>query len=123
MKNQEIISAQRMILTHLIQIAETMDRISRKPRPVTIFLDELKYHLSRPALEGLGAARDKGVHIIMAHQSIKDLYDCPADLDGEAVAVETERSMKTRARYINIINSHLAASDARRWPRDVCHAG
>ncbi|HGJ5890508.1 MAG TPA: TraM recognition domain-containing protein, partial [Arsenophonus apicola] len=34
----------------------------------------------------LGAARDKGVHIIMAHQSIKDLYDCPADLDGEAVA-------------------------------------
>ncbi|EFT4044858.1 molybdopterin-guanine dinucleotide biosynthesis protein MobC, partial [Salmonella enterica] len=31
------------------------------------------------------------------------------------VAVETERSMKTRARYINIINSHLAASDAGRW--------
>lgn len=86
MRNQKIISAQRMILTRLIQIAETRDRINSKPRPVTIFLDELKYHLSRPALEGLGAARDKGVHIIMAHQSIKDLYDCPADLDGEAVA-------------------------------------
>jgi type IV secretory pathway TraG/TraD family ATPase VirD4 len=35
---------------------------------------------------GLGAARDKGVHIIMAHQSVKDLYDCPADLEGDAVA-------------------------------------
>ncbi|WP_038927200.1 type IV secretory system conjugative DNA transfer family protein [Dickeya chrysanthemi] len=86
MRNQKIISAQRMILTRLIQIAETRDRIKEQPRPVAIFLDELKYHLSRPALEGLGAARDKGVHIIMAHQSVKDLYDCPADLDGEAVA-------------------------------------
>lgn len=86
MRNQKIISAQRMILTRLIQIAETRDRIQRKPRPVAIFLDELKYHLSRPALEGLGAARDKGVHIIMAHQSVKDLYDCPADLEGDAVA-------------------------------------
>ncbi len=75
-----------MILTRLIQIAETRDRIKEKPRPIAIFLDELKYHLSRPALEGLGAARDKGVHILMAHQSIKDLYDCPADLDGDAVA-------------------------------------
>ncbi|NPE57828.1 type IV secretory system conjugative DNA transfer family protein [Dickeya dadantii] len=86
MRNQKIISAQRMILTRLIQIAEIRDRIKEQPRPVAIFLDELKYHLSRPALEGLGAARDKGVHIIMAHQSVKDLYDCPADLDGDAVA-------------------------------------
>lgn len=86
MRNQKIISAQRMILTRLIQIAETRDRIGSKPRPVAILLDELKYHLSRPVIEGLGAARDKQVHIIMAHQSIKDLYDCPADLDGDAVA-------------------------------------
>lgn len=86
MRNQKIISAQRMILTRLIQIAETRDRIGSRPRPVAILLDELKYHLSRPALEGLGAARDKQVHIIMAHQSIRDLYDCPADLDGDAVA-------------------------------------
>jgi hypothetical protein len=86
MRNQKIISAQRMILIRLIQIAETRDRIGGRPRPVAILLDELKYHLSRPALEGLGAARDKQVHIIMAHQSIKDLYDCPADLDGDAVA-------------------------------------
>ncbi|MCL6336533.1 molybdopterin-guanine dinucleotide biosynthesis protein MobC [Pectobacterium carotovorum subsp. carotovorum] len=34
---------------------------------------------------------------------------------GAIVAVETERSMKTRARYISIVNSHLAASDAGRW--------
>lgn len=34
---------------------------------------------------------------------------------GAIVAVETERSMKTRARYISIINSHLAACNAGRW--------
>ncbi|WP_306767853.1 MobC family replication-relaxation protein [Martelella alba] len=34
---------------------------------------------------------------------------------GAIVAVETERSLKTRARYISIINSHLAASDAGHW--------
>lgn len=58
-RNQKIISAQRMILTRLIQIAETRDRINSTPRTVAIFLDELKYHLSRPAMEGLGTARDK----------------------------------------------------------------
>ncbi|WP_061800593.1 type IV secretory system conjugative DNA transfer family protein [Serratia ficaria] len=84
-RNQKIISAQRMILTRLIQIAETRDRIKSTPRVVAIFLDELKYHLSRPALEGLGTARDKSVHIFMAFQAIDDLRDCPADLNGEAV--------------------------------------
>ncbi|HCL5311431.1 TPA: type IV secretory system conjugative DNA transfer family protein [Salmonella enterica] len=84
-RNQKIISAQRMILTRLIQIAETRDRINSTPRVVAIFLDELKYHLSRPALEGLGTSRDKSVHIFMAFQAIDDLRDCPADLNGEAV--------------------------------------
>lgn len=35
--------------------------------------------------------------------------------NGAIVAVETERSLKTRARYINIINSHLTATDAGCW--------
>ncbi|EAA9327562.1 DUF87 domain-containing protein [Salmonella enterica subsp. enterica serovar Newport] len=84
-RNQKIISAQRMILTRLIQIAETRDRINSTPRTVAIFLDELKYHLSRPALEGLGTARDKGVHIFMAFQATDDLHDCPSDLNGDSV--------------------------------------
>lgn len=35
--------------------------------------------------------------------------------NGAVVAVEAERTLKTRARYINIISSHLAACDAGRW--------
>lgn len=84
-RNQKIISAQRMILTRLIQIAETRDRINTTPRVVAIFLDELKYHISRPTMEGLGTARDKSVHIFMAFQAIDDLIDCPSDLNGDSV--------------------------------------
>ena len=85
MRNSKVITAQRMLLTRLIQIIESRDRIHSKPRPVALFLDEVKYHISRPSLEGLGAARDKGAHLILAHQSIADLRDCPKDLDPEAV--------------------------------------
>ncbi|WP_155813439.1 type IV secretory system conjugative DNA transfer family protein [Capnocytophaga gingivalis] len=99
MRNPKIISAQRMILVRLLQIAEARDRIKSKPRPIAIFLDELKYHLSRPALEGLGAARDKGVHIIMAHQSLGDLEDCPADLKPKAVIGAVVENTKFKLVY------------------------
>ena len=98
-RNQKIISAQRMILTRLIQIAETRDRINSKPRTVAIFLDELKYHISRPALEGLGTARDKGVHIFMAFQAIDDLRDCPADLNPESVIGAVVENAKFKLVY------------------------
>lgn len=99
MRNSKIIAAQRMILVRLLQLAELRDRINGTPRPIAIFLDELKYHLSRPALEGLGAARDKGVHIIMAHQSIADLRDCPADLNGDSVVGAVVENAKFKLVY------------------------
>ncbi|WP_373853137.1 type IV secretion system DNA-binding domain-containing protein [Klebsiella variicola subsp. variicola] len=99
MRNSKIITAQRMLLVRLYQLAERRDRITNVPRPVAIYLSELKYHLSRPALEGLGAARDKGVHIIMDHQSIADLKDCPADLKGDAVVGAVVENAKFKLVY------------------------
>lgn len=99
MRNERIKSAQRMILVRLLQLVESRDRISGTPRPVCCFLDELKYHLSRPALEGLGAARDKGLHFVLAHQSLADLRDCPADLDGEAVVGAVVENCALRITY------------------------
>lgn len=99
LRNSKIITTQRMILVRLFQIAELRDRITDVIRPIAIFLDELKYHLSKPALEGLGAARDKGVHIIMAHQSIADLRDCPADLNGDAVVGAVVENAKFKLVY------------------------
>ncbi|WP_219951500.1 type IV secretory system conjugative DNA transfer family protein [Dickeya zeae] len=99
MRNSKIITAQRMLLVRLYQLAERRDRVKETLRPIAIFLDELKYHLSKPALEGLGAARDKGVHIIMAHQSVADLKDCPADLKGDAVVGAVVENAKFKLVY------------------------
>lgn len=99
MRNSKIITAQRMLLVRLYQLAERRDRVTDVPRPIAIYLSELKYHLSRSALEGLGAARDKGVHIIMDHQSIADLKDCPADLKGDAVIGAVVENAKFKLVY------------------------
>nr|HCI8757327.1 type IV secretory system conjugative DNA transfer family protein [Klebsiella pneumoniae] len=99
MRNSKIITAQRMLLVRLYQLAERRERVTDVPRPIAIYLSELKYHLSRPALEGLGAARDKGVHIIMDHQSIADLKDCPADLKGDAVVGAVVENAKYKMVY------------------------
>lgn len=58
---------------------------------------------------------DRGAFMVR-HPGVRHRPDGVITLSsGAIVAVETERSLKTRARYISIINSHLAASDAGRW--------
>jgi hypothetical protein len=99
MRESAIITCQRMLLIRLMQLAEQRDRTHEAPRPVCIFLDEFKYHISKPAMEALGAARDKGVHVILAHQSLDDCRDCPADLDGDAVIGAVVENCKLRIAY------------------------
>ncbi len=99
MRNGKIITAQRMLLVRLYQLAERREQVKDVPRPIAIYLSELKYHLSRPAMEGLGAAHDKAVHIIMDHQSNADLKDCPADLKGDAVVGAVVENAKFKRVY------------------------
>lgn len=96
MRNSKVVRIQKMLLVRFIQLAESRDRIKGKPRQIRVILDELKYHLSRTALEALGAARDKGLSIVMMHQSLGDLRDCPSDLKPESVvdAVFENASLK-----------------------------
>lgn len=98
MRAEKIVRIQKMILIRLLQIAEKRDRISRDLRPVAIVLDEVKYHLSRSALEALGAARDKGVHVVLAHQSLADLRDV-GGLDGDAVVGSVVENCKVKICY------------------------
>lgn len=99
MRVEKIIRLQKMILVRLLQIAEKRDRISGPLRPVGIVLDEVKYHLSRTALEALGAARDKGVHMVLAHQSLADLRDVGGDLSGDAVEGAVVENCKIKICY------------------------
>jgi hypothetical protein len=99
MRNDIVKTIQRILLVRLIQLAEQRDRIGGELRPVCIVLDELKYHLSRPALEGLGAARDKRVHLVLAHQSKGDLKDCPKDINPDAVVDAVVENCKIKIAY------------------------
>lgn len=99
MRNAKIVRIQKMLLVRLIQLAEARDRISEELKPICVVLDELKYHLSRTALEALGAARDKGLHVIMAHQSLADLKDCPKDLEPDAVVGSVFENTKIKLVY------------------------
>jgi hypothetical protein len=78
----QTVRAQKMLLLRLLQIMENRDSI--RTRPVAMMLDELKYLLSTAVLQALGTVRDKGCHIILAHQSNDDLKDC-GGLDPNAV--------------------------------------
>ncbi|MDD4911915.1 MAG: type IV secretory system conjugative DNA transfer family protein [Sideroxydans sp.] len=100
MRNDIVKTAQRMLLIRLIQLAERRDRMGDEElRKMCIVLDEVKYHISRPALEALGACRDKGVHLILTHQSFGDLKDCPKDLNADAVVDAVVENCKVKICY------------------------
>lgn len=107
MRNDLVKTVQRILLVRMLQLAERRDRIAGKRRPVCIVLDEVKYHLSRPALEGLGAARDKGVHLILAHQSLGDLRDCTKDLNPDAVVDAVVENCRIKICY-RVMNPETA---------------
>ena len=83
MRNPRALKLQKMFVLSIMQHCEKRDRDTA--RHVCIFLDEFKYLISRPSLEALGAIRDKKAHVVLAHQSLGDLRDCPKDIDPESV--------------------------------------
>lgn len=82
-RNPRILKLQKIFLLSCMQTIEARDRSNA--RHVAIFLDEFKYVISRPAIEALGAIRDKRAHVIVAHQTLGDLEDCGRDLTAQAV--------------------------------------
>lgn len=82
-RNPRVLKLQKIFLLACMQAIESRDRDTA--RHTVLFLDEFKYSLSRPAIEALGAIRDKRAHVMVAHQSLGDLKDSSADLTPEAV--------------------------------------
>jgi hypothetical protein len=85
-RNSSVIAMQRMLLVKLILIAERRERMgTEKPRQIMAVVDELSYQISATVIESLKTSRDKGLNLIMAHQSMSDLRSGPKDLDAQAV--------------------------------------
>lgn len=100
MRNTKVMRLQKMLMIKLIHLAEERDRTGLvRPRPISVVLDEFIYHISKPVLEGLGAARDKGMHVTLAHQALADFARCGADLDKEAVMGAVMENCKLKLVY------------------------
>lgn len=82
MRNDPIVILQKMLFVRIVQIIE---RMRERERHCSIFLDEFKYLLSVTAVNALGAIRDKGCNILLAHQSLGDFANCGSDLSESAV--------------------------------------
>ena len=98
MRNPRILKLQRIFVLSMIQHIEVRERESA--RHVCLFMDEFKYLISRPSLEALGAIRDKRAHVIIAHQSLGDLRDCPADLDAGSVVASVNENCAIKLAYM-----------------------
>ena len=81
MRDESIKLLQRMVLLRIMQIIEDRDRLEEH-RHVTMFIDELKYFLTRPVLDALSTVRDHGCNMLLGHQGPDDLLDVPKDIDG-----------------------------------------
>ena len=102
MRNPRILKLQRIFVLSMMQHIEVRPRQLANGQParhVCLFLDEFKYLISRPTLEALGAIRDKGAHVMIAHQSLGDLRDCPADLDPESVVASVNENCAIKMAY------------------------
>lgn len=97
MRNPSILKLQRIFVLSVIQHIEARNRESA--RHACLFMDEVKYLISRPVLEALGAIRDKRAHVIIAHQSLGDLRDGPADLDPETVVASVNENCALKVSY------------------------
>ncbi len=97
MRNTRVLKLQKMFVLAVIQSCESRER--ETARHVCLFLDEFKYLISKPSLEALGAIRDKRAHIILAHQSLGDLRDCPKDIDPESVISSVNENCSLKLAY------------------------
>lgn len=78
------ITIQRMLLARIVQIASERDNTLETPKQVCVILDELSFQISKIFGDALKVIRDKGLHFILAHQSVKDLTNVPDNMDAQA---------------------------------------
>ncbi len=82
MSNEGVLMLQKMLFHRLIQLVNAREEGGRH---VVGFIDEVKYLLCPPLINGLGTGRSQGLNLMIAHQSLGDLEQCSNDLEPKAV--------------------------------------
>ncbi len=76
-----------------------MERSHVAALQVCLLLDEFRYLVSAPVLEALASIRDKRAHLVLAHQTLNDLRNVPADLDPEQVVASVAENCALKFAY------------------------
>ena len=97
LRHARLLKLQRMFVLSVLQHCERRER--RTARQVCLFLDEFRYLVSAPVLEALASIRDKRAHLVLAHQTLHDLRNVPADLDPEQVAASVAENCALKFAY------------------------
>ena len=100
----KFIKAQRMLLARIIQIVGQRDNRHSEPRQVCMILDEFSFQISKIFGDSLKIIRDKGLHFVLAHQGLKDLEDCPQNMNAKQFAnsVLTNCGLKFTYRSVDV---------------------
>lgn len=111
MRDQQVKMLQKMILLRIMQIIERRDRLSKHTH-VSMFIDELKYFLTRPVLDGLSTVRDHECNMLLGHQGPGDLLDVSKDISGLACqnTVITNTNIKLIYKLNDDVDQRKAAS-------------
>lgn len=123
-EDPKYVKVQRMVLARIVQLASERDNNLEEPKQVCVILDEFSFQISKIFGDSLKVIRDKGLHFILAHQSITDLTNVPANMDAQAFAgaVMSNCSLKftyravdfETAKYFSQLSGEILAEDETR---------
>ncbi|EMH0470502.1 hypothetical protein ACQQR6_004165 [Providencia stuartii] len=98
LRDEVVVKAQKMLFLRMVQILEKRNR-NKDVTHVNIMLDEIKYLISKSALEAMGTLRDKKANILFTHQSRGDLEVSTKEIDGQTARKVIEDSAGLRWIY------------------------
>jgi energy-coupling factor transporter ATP-binding protein EcfA2 len=124
-QDPKFVKVQRMLLARIVQLASDRDNSLEMPKQVCVILDEFSFQISKIFGDSLKVIRDKGLHFILAHQSITDLTNVPANMDAQAFAgsVMSNCSLKfmyravdfETAKYFSDFSGEILVDDEARY--------
>jgi hypothetical protein len=95
--SSRILLLQRILLALILQYCKYRRRSTS--RHVVLILDEFKQLLSNIAIKALSTIRSMNANIIVAHQSVDDLKDCPANMDSQSIVSAVTENCNIKVTY------------------------
>jgi hypothetical protein len=96
--NEAVKQAQMMLFVRVYQLAIERGNFV-EPKQVCVVVDELSFFMSKILINALATKRDKGIHYVLAYQSIGDLLEVPKYMDGKATQGKVLTNAKLHFSY------------------------